>query len=269
MKKIFTVTPGKVLIIPDVHQNIGFVKAILRKEDWFDHCVFLGDWFDTFRPIDNQIAYSMKETCNWINSKLDDDRFTWLLGNHDLSYISSYKPNDFRARATPFYCSGWTKNKAKDFNRTINPEWIKKVELCCKVGDAYCVHGGFSHDQFKPYMSEEENIQFLYDDWEKTKSIFMYDSHHWIGKVGPCRRGMDRYSSPVWLDFFEEFKPLDDVRIICGHTNSRFNPQCKTNSNGLDNWCIDNEQNMYIVYQDGKFEIKPITYKDYGEFLQV
>jgi hypothetical protein len=35
MKKIFTVTPGKVLIIPDVHQNIGFVKAILRKEDWF------------------------------------------------------------------------------------------------------------------------------------------------------------------------------------------------------------------------------------------
>ena len=92
MKNIIT---GKTLIIPDVHQNIGFVNDILRKEDWFDHCVFLGDWFDTFRNIDNKVAYSMKETCKWINSKLDDDRFIWLLGNHDLSYISSYVSNYF------------------------------------------------------------------------------------------------------------------------------------------------------------------------------
>ena len=269
MKKLFTVTPGKVLIIPDVHQNIGFVNAILKKEDKFDHCVFLGDWFDTFRQIDNTIAYSMKETCKWINSKLDDDRFTWLLGNHDLSYVSSYKQNDFRPRGTYYCCSGWTKSKAKDFNRTIEPEWIKKLELCCKVGDAYCVHGGFSYDQFKPFMSEEDNIINLYNDWEETKSTFMHDNRHWIGYIGPGRYGMDRYSSPVWLDFFYEFKPLDNVRIICGHTNSRSNPYCKENSAGMENWCIDNEQKMYMVYQDGKFEIKPITYKDYGEFLQV
>jgi hypothetical protein len=264
MKKI---TEGKVLILGDIHQNLAYSNAILKKEDKFDHCVFLGDWFDTFRQIDNTIAYSMKETCKWINSKLDDDRFTWLLGNHDLSYVSSYKQNDFQPRGTHYCCSGWTKSKAKDFNRTIEPEWIKKLELCCKVGDAYCVHGGFSYDQFKPFMSEEDNIINLYNDWEETKSTFMHDNRHWIGYVGPSRHGMDRYSSPVWLDFFDEFRPLDNVRIICGHTNSRFNPYCKENSAGMENWCIDNEQKMYIVYQDGKFEIKPITEKDYSEFL--
>ena len=255
MKNIIT---GKTLIIPDVHQNIGFVNAILKKEDWFDHCVFLGDWFDTFRGIDNKVAYSMKETCKWINSKLDDDRFTWLLGNHDLSYISSYRKDTFSIRGNYFCCSGWTKNKAKRFNRTIDPEWLKKIELCCKVGDAYCVHAGFSREQFEPYTTEEQNINLMYADWEKSKSTFMFDADHWIGKVGPCRYGTDRYSSPVWLDFFGEFKPLDEVRIICGHTNSAHNPQCKTSSSGLDNWCIDNEQKMYMVYHNGKFEIKPI-----------
>jgi hypothetical protein len=255
MKNIST---GKVLIIPDVHQNIGFVNAILKKEDWFDHCVFLGDWFDTFRDIDNKVAYSMKETCKWINSKLDDDRFIWLLGNHDLSYISSYRKDTFSIRGNYFCCSGWTKNKAKRFNCTIDPEWLKKIELCCKVGDAYCVHAGFSYDQFKPFMSEEDNMEHLYNDWEETKSTFMYDNTHWIGYVSPSRYGMDRYSSPVWLDFFDEFKPLDNVRIICGHTNSRHNPYCKENSKGMENWCIDNEQKMYMVYHNGKFEIKPI-----------
>jgi hypothetical protein len=71
------------------------------------------------------------------------------------------------------------------------------------------------------------------------------------------------------LDFDCEFKPLDEVRIICGHTNSQFNPQCKTSSTGLDNWCIDNEQKMYMVYQNNEFEIKPVTYKDYDEFLKI
>ena len=107
-------------------------------------------------------------------------------------------------------------------------------------------------------MSEVENIEHLYNEWEQDKATFQFNDNHWIGHVGPARYGMDRYSSPVWIDFFEEFVPLNDVRIICGHTNSRSNPYCKENSSGMENWCIDNEQKMYMIYEDGEFEIKPI-----------
>lgn len=262
-------TEGKVLIIGDVHQCIGYVNAILRKEDWFDRCVFLSDWFDTFRPIDNQITYSVKETCNWINSKLDDDRFIWLLANHDLAYLASYTPKLIPPKGSYYSCSGWTRNKAKDFNRTINPEWFKKIELCCQVGDWVCSHAGFHYDKFLPYMSEMGNIERLYNEWEKDKMIFHHKPWHWIGEVGSCRGGMDKVGSPCWLDFFSEFVPLDETSQLVGHTASDFNPVCKKNPIGLENWCLDRNQTIYAVWQNGKLEIKEVEEKDYAEFLSL
>lgn len=260
---------GKVLIVADSHQRMSYVDAVINKEGDFDHCVLLGDEFDNFYPPDGQLIYNMKETCNWINSKLGDNRFIWLLANHTLAYLASYTPKLIPPKSSFYSCSGWTRDKAKDFNRYINTEWFKKLELCCKVGDFYCVHGGFSYRQFKPFMSEAENIQNLYDEWEKDKLTFHHKPFHWINFVGPSRYGMDEYSSPIWLDFYDEFVPLDETQIICGHTNSRNNPYCKKNANGLENWCIDNEQSAYAVWQDGKLEIKRITEKDYREFLTI
>jgi hypothetical protein len=260
-------TEGKVIIAGDSHQNLAFLNAILRKEDWFDHFVHLGDHLDTFRPIDNVIAYSVKETCNWINEKMEDGRFIWLAGNHCISYLASYTPKLIPPKGSYYSCLGWTRNKAKDFNRTINPEWFKKIELCCQVGDWVCVHAGFTESHMKPMMTEMESIEWYYDDWEKTKLDFKYNPDHWIGMVGPARYGMDKYSSPVWVDFEREFEPLDETQQILGHTNSPFNPTCKKSKTGLDNWCIDNEQSIYCVWQDGKLEIKRIEEKDYREFL--
>lgn len=264
-------TKGKAIIVPDSHQNLGFLNAILRKEDWFDYCVFLSDFFDTHRQIDNQLIFGVKETCKWINSKLDDDRFIWLISNHDCAYIASYKKDYTKTKPNSYYsCSGWTRNKAKNFNKYIDPRYFKKVELCVQLGDSLIAsHAGFHYRMFQPYKSELQNIEELYEKWEKEKFTFHLEPWHWIWDVGRCRGGIAMVGSPVWQDFFEEFIPLDNVQQIVGHSSSQFNPTCKKNGAKLENWCIDGNQTSYAVWQNGKLEIKRIEEKDYGEFLSL
>jgi hypothetical protein len=265
MKKL---SDGKIIIGGDSHQTLAFLDAIIAKEEPFDKFVHLGDHLDTSKTIDNNIVYNVKETCRWINEKLDDNRFIWLLGNHDLAYLASYTPNLIPPKGSFYSCSGWTRNKAKEFNRHINTDWFKKIELCCKIGDYYCVHGGFSYRQFKPYMSAEDNIEDMYNEWEKDKLTFMHKPWHWINYVGPARYGMDEYSSPIWLDFNREFVPLDEISQLVGHTNQPF-PSIRNKQNpiGLNNYCIDCSQICYAVWEDGNLEIKFLTDKDYPIFL--
>lgn len=262
------INSGKTIIIADVHQNIGYVDKVLSQEKEFDNCVFLGDWLDTFYDIDNANYYSVHETCGWINQHLDDDRFIWLLGNHDLAYIASYSPKKYTTPKETFYCcSGWTRSKARAFNYAINPLLFDKIELCCKVGDFHCVHGGFHYGQFAPYLSEEDNVAKLYADWENDKHTFMFKPYHWINYVSALRRGHNDTSSPIWLDW-REFIPMDDIQIICGHSNSLEiidAPRIKKNKDGLENYCIDYNQQIYAVadFEKNSLTIKTIA----GMFL--
>jgi hypothetical protein len=266
MKKI---NSGKVVIAGDSHQGLSWLNAIISKEEPFDKFIHLGDHLDTFNQIDAIRYFSVKAVCEWINEKRKDDRFIWLLANHDLAYLASYTPRQVPPKASFYSCSGWTRNKAKQFNKHIDPEWFKQVELCCKVGDFYCVHAGFSYQQFKPFMSESENIEKLYHEWEADKMIFHHKPWHWINYIGPARYGLEEYSSPIWLDFGSEFVPLDETQIICGHTHDYGNPRCKKNSIGLENYCIDGGQTCYAVWEDGRLDIRFVQEKDYDEFLDI
>lgn len=265
------INSGKVIIIPDIHQNTAYIDAILNKEKNFDHCVFLGDWLDCYEPIDNITHFSVKETCKWINGHIDDDRFIWLIGNHCISYLSTYRKGQPAKRHFnhTYPCSGWTRSKASDFNRYISEKFINKLELTCRVGNYYCVHGGFHYDQFKPILTEDENIEALYDDWEKTKHSFMHNEDHWIGKVSSFRGGLDRCSSPTWLDWYE-YVPMDTTQIICGHSNLRPDESgVKQNGIGLKSYCIDRHQTSYAVWENGDVRIDTITDKDYSNFLSI
>jgi hypothetical protein len=136
------------------------------------------------------------------------------------------------------------------------------------VGDFFVSHAGFHVDKFLPYMSEEDNIKRLYQQWENDKLTFSKSPYHWIWEVGSSRGGLDTVGSPVWLDFFSEFMPLDNTEQIAGHSNNQFNPTCKKNAAGLENWCIDREQSCYAVWQNGKLEIKRVTEQDYRGYLE-
>lgn len=80
---------AKVLIIPDVHQNLVFLSLILGKErvDSYDRIVFLGDYFDARHPLfDNGRA--LRTTADMIAQfqRAYPKKVCLLWGNHDIIY---------------------------------------------------------------------------------------------------------------------------------------------------------------------------------------
>jgi len=262
------INKGKVLLIPDFHQSLGFIEAILHKEKDYDYIVMMGDVIDTYHDIDNQIYFSVKEVCKWINKTLDNDKFIWLIGNHDLTYMASYTTKNYPSNTNNYYCSGWTRSKAKYFNKYIDSKWFNKLELCCKVGEYIISHAGFHFHHFLPHITEFDNIQKLYDKWETEKIDFRNKSHHWMYNVGYCRGGYDKVGSPIWLDWNQEFTPLDEIQQIVGHTHIKhYDTRLKRNSIGLNNYCIDCNQKMYSVWNNGKLSFNEIKSNDYLNFI--
>lgn len=265
MKKI---TKDKVLILGDIHQDIGYANRCLELESDFDRVVFLGDFFDTFKTPDGAIIYGVTQTCVWINEKFEElgDKAVWLCGNHDCAYLASYTKDYTKTKQSPYYyCSGWSKNKAKYFNKTINPEWINSLELCVQLGkNTVASHAGFHYRMFQPYTSEINNINEYYGRWEREKHIFHHEPWHWIWDVGRCRGGMAIVGSPVWLDWNQEFVPLDNVSQVVGHTTMKeLSLRVKQNGQNLKNWCIDHMQQVYGVWEDENFVVKNLK----GEVL--
>jgi predicted phosphodiesterase len=113
----------KTLVIPDVHQRTQFVRHILNTETNYDEVVFLGDWFDSF--YEPPKVTSFEETCEYLRHLVLDhsnkDKFVFLIGNHDLSYIHENK--DFScsriSKTLKYYCSGFTASKAKKFSSSV------------------------------------------------------------------------------------------------------------------------------------------------------
>lgn len=247
---------SKTLIIPDIHQDIGWAKRILwEEEDRCDNVVFLGDYFDTFKDPDNVKIYSIKNTCLWLNETKErlGDRAVWLIGNHDVSYMSVYKKGDFSPQNNTFYyCSGWTKSKASEINKNLREDFFSDLELCVQVGDYIASHAGFNDLHLSPHLGVLDNIKAIHQKWENEKHSFKHEAFHWIWDVGPCRNGNDRVGSPVWLDWNHEFADIEEIKQIVGHTSSYEGAR----SCGL-NWCLDGMQSCYgVVNEQGELSIK-------------
>lgn len=248
------ITKGKVLIIPDIHQNIKFADDLLERESGFDHVVFLGDYFDTFREIDGENFLNFKDTCAWLSGhrKTLGDKATWLVGNHDIPYMATYRKNHWSPKNTFYYCSGYSRNKATDFNKYVDEDWMYGLALCCRVGDYVMSHAGFHWLQFKPILSELENIEDMYTIWENEKRTFHLHPFHWVWDVGVERGGDSQVGSPVWLDW-SSMVPLDDFGQVVGHTAV---PVFKVRQKGPRTVCLDCNQKMYATWVDNILKIK-------------
>ena len=241
---------SKVLVIPDIHQNLKFANKILSKhENEVDKIVFLGDYFDCFETPDNETYFGIKEVCLWLNEKHQQlgDKAIWLMGNHDLSYLASYIPNSYQIRKNSFYsCSGYSKSKAAEISKNLSPEFVLNLELCCEVNGYTLSHAGFHYDHFLPLSSEKDNIKRLYEEWENDKTSFYHQAFHWIGHVGGCRSGLHDVGSPVWLDWNCEFIEIPEVPQIVGHTNG------PTHRQKGKSYCIDAYRSTYCILEPNK-----------------
>lgn len=270
----------KTLVIPDVHQRINNVEWILENEKGYDEVVFLGDWFDSF--FDPPKVAGFEETCEYLKHLIlehpNKDKFVFLLGNHDLSYIHENK--DFScnriSKTLKYYCSGFTASKAKKFRHTFFDHGLKDefftehFYIVHRTQGFTLSHAGLS-DKHIPYgLTPDDVIDKIVPVVWKNFRDFTRPHNYLISGAGYCRGGDCNIGGILWQDWNQEFLASEAIgKQIVGHTTTK-EPDCLAMNKSYESWNIDTEKDYGIIL-DGRFITKRISEEepDYKLFSRV
>ena len=208
----------KHLIIPDVHERYLRLLDLEPKIQEVDRVVLLGDFGDTF---DNPGRWLYK-TYSWVKERLDDPKFTILIGNHDVHYY-------FDNRA--YLCSGFKWDSKKIVQEIMKDVDVHKMHIYTVVGNYTISHAGFNINtiQYKRPEIEREAIE--------SSLLGKYDP---IFGAGRARGGDLPFGGPTWLDWRDEFEPVNGMPQIVGHTKG-LRVRTKEDEHGLTSYCIDTD----------------------------
>lgn len=230
---------GKILLIPDVHQDLSWANEILdRHDEEVDYIVLLGDYFDSFNP-----KFSVKETCVWLKQIKEKykEKIIFLLGNHDLSYYEAcFNKKD---KELINFASGFTNSKAEKIKKESMLSFFQECEPMVLCNGYLVSHAGISPNFWHPVLNKKEALLSIYCDL--TQKI-LPNCHIFDNKLlgaGLSRGGSQTIGGIFWLDFHEEF--TDDIPYpqIVGHTGSNDYEirQCGRS------FCIDGNQTTYAL----------------------
>lgn len=258
----------KTIVIPDIHQKTHLVKEILEQEPSYDEVVFLGDWFDSFESP--PIVSSFQETCQFLRSLILEsekrDKFVFLIGNHDLSYIyyNNGKSNEKIPEIDGYYCSGFDETKAKEFrsvffDKGLKDEFFHKHFKLAHQSQGFVLSHAGIHPSF---LKQEERMETLVTEvLPKIWSEFRNHSHPRntiLSGAGYARFGNVPIGGLVWLDWRVEFETNQKTgKQIVGHTHVK-EPDVKYLNTKLESWNIDTEKDYGIIL-NGKFSTKKIN----------
>ena len=257
----------KTLVIPDVHQRVDVVKSILEAEPHYDEVVYLGDWFDSF--FDPPKVAGFEDTCEYLKYLIlehpNKDKFVFLLGNHDISYIHENK--DFScnriSKTVRYYCSGFTASKAKKFRHAFFDHGLKDefftehFKIVHRTQGFTLSHAGLS-DKHIPYgLTPEDVIEKIIPVVWKNFRDFTRPHNYLISGAGYCRGGDCNVGGLLWQDWNQEFLASESIgKQIVGHTTTR-EPDCLAMGKPYESWNIDTEKDYGIIL-DGRFITKRI-----------
>ena len=258
----------KTLVIPDVHQRINNVKWVLENEKDYNEVVFLGDWFDSF--FDPPKVAGFEETCEYLKHLIlehpNKDKFVFLLGNHDLSYIHENKDYSLHriSKTLKYYCSGFTASKAKKFRHAFFDHGLKDefftehFDIVHRTQGFTLSHAGLS-DKHIPYgLTPDDVIDKIVPVVWKNFRDFTRPHNYLISGAGYCRGGDCNVGGILWQDWNQEFLASEAIgKQIVGHTTTR-EPDCLAMNKPYESWNIDTEKDYGIIL-DGRFITKRIS----------
>lgn len=217
------VTMAITLIIPDVHERTDRLYAIKDELEAADRVVFLGDFFDKFGERNH------KNMLRWLCTYLGRKDWDFLLGNHDASY-----------RWPSLYaCSGYKQQTQSDVDHFFGADdtYWRHFKLFTEVGPYTLSHAGFHPDTL--HMKSHEAYQLAVDASNGGHYCPMFGA-------GGYRGGPHPIGGPVWLDFTVEFKDIEGMPQIVGHTSGKDIRQ-KGKS-----YCIDNAFHSYVKHDSDR-----------------
>ena len=202
----------KTIVVPDVHNKTHLVDDILKYENHFDRVIILGDVFDHF----NDTAQIAKEVATWVKTKLQDSRFVFLWGNHDVHY---------GVRSRKQYCSGYSIEKDMAIWEVLNDNDFAKWRYFWFESNFLLTHAGL-HGKFLPPLWKRVDTQalqeFLSKEQELCREAFQQAyGEHWFALFGDARNRTPRgvpIGGILWCDANEEFEPIKGLSQIFGHT---------------------------------------------------
>lgn len=247
------------VVIPDIHEKIDRLDYVVGTFDTAEtHFVLLGDYFDSFTHHISEV----RRLCTWLNSAaLQPDKYTLLLGNHDIQYLLGRKHR----------CSGYQSDTAATIEMMLTPEtrkafryqaWIADDILCSHAGLSQTwVDNAFGIGDAPAYPSAAEIRAWLEacealminspHSGKQIRKISPYDLYTAVGRA----RGGEWSSvgGLTWCDWDREFTPVPALRQIIGHTNEN-----APRTNG-ENWCIDTElEYVAVVEEDAQVRIESV-----------
>lgn len=217
----------KTLVIPDIHENGVFRRAVEAKAETADAVVCLGDYFDKWGGID----YETHETIDWVVKKLEDPKWTLLLGNHDMHYLYANKE---------LLCSGYNPDRKK----LIMAAGLTVSPLRANFKLFTFVEGWFlSHAGFPVWPANMTPELLLAEASLALGSAAAWGSlHPWL-QAGMSRGGYANQGGLTWADMGEHVKANDPTGPpqICGHTHLKGEPAILTLNHAFTAFTADEE----------------------------
>lgn len=219
------------VVIGDLHGKVEIAEYWIKNKE-HRNLIFIGDYLDSFdRSIEDQ--YELLEMV--LDAVENKENVYALMGNHELSYL---KPDRYQA-------SGYRHTLANKIEH-LYPRMWKNLKL-------WLVNNGFliSHAGFRPEfigsigynLTKEEKLVAID---EKLKTIPLED-FFMIGRSGG---GYHPHGGPLWLDWYEEFKNIERVRQVVGHTarrKAKDNSGIMRNKGSVNIDCLDRKNEVLWI----------------------
>ncbi len=216
------------LIVPDVHENIEGLERLLSAAGSHALTVFLGDWFDSHTRTER----STLRTLGWLLANWDNPAYFFLWGNHDLPYAF---PN-----CSDLLCSGhnWTTRALVAQHSQIWDRFVLTGQIC----GVRISHAGFTPETGHGDVNRRCEMAM--------KALRERNVAEPLIQAGRGRGGRQDVGGCTWLDWDDEFRPINGVRQIVGHSRA-----AEPRWNG-DSVCLDTDLRHYaVITTDGGISV--------------
>ena len=234
-----------IISIGDVHQKISKLKTILALEEVQNakEVIFLGDYFDSYDDV-----HQMKDTVAFLNDNVANPLYKFLMGNHDIHYLSTNKA---------YRCSGYSSNNHEYIKTNLSKEFrdkIKLFELKKIAGESVLFsHAGIhpSHFTVSTDATKHDSLVRFFDSLDIDINL-----NHPLLHAGEDRGGRQQYGGLLWIDWYS-LELIPGLFQIVGHTQHTY-PQMMANAEmSACNINIDTALNHYL-----KIDLETNDWKD-------
>lgn len=212
--------PIKYVFVGDIHGKVQAVEEALAKEG---KKIFVGDFIDSWdrSPSDHRKCYDL------VFDAIEKGEAEAVFGNHELSYLMPHHR-----------CSGWDSQRnlvMRQVAEKLHALWKPYLLL---APDFLVSHAGLSRGLWKGSQYWGRGHSGDLKDLKETLDYWWPDTYspmHWIGH---SRGGNKSNGGLFWCDFRDEFKPIDGLRQVFGHTRGD-GIRYKEAKGGVRSYCVD------------------------------